>query len=135
MAKGSRFLVSKNLSRNFVANHAPTAEQSAPTRNAPRASAMSWLNKFGNFRTAAAPMIGVASRKLNRAAFSLFNPDNRPPTIDDTDRDIPGLSAAACAVPIPSACFQDRVAISASAWEADGGVSCSRVFAAVAQTL
>ena len=51
-------------------------------------------------------MIGVASRKAKRAASSLESPVRRPPPIVIPEREIPGTSAAACAVPIASACLK-----------------------------
>ena len=48
-------------------------------------------------------MIGVASRKAKRAASSLERPESRPPLMLAPDRDRPGISASAWAVPIPTA--------------------------------
>jgi hypothetical protein len=53
------------------------------------------LKRLGNLRSAAAPMMGVASKKLKRAASSLLSPASSPPAIDDPDLDMPGKSAAA----------------------------------------
>ena len=46
-------------------------------------------------------MIGVASRKANRAASSFDSPARRPPPIVAPDREKPGISASACADPTP----------------------------------
>ena len=49
---------------------------------------------------AAAPMIGVASRKAKRAASLCERPTRSPPPIDAPEREKPGTSASACAAPI-----------------------------------
>ena len=48
-------------------------------------------------------MIGVASRNAKRAASSLESPTSRPPPIVAPEREKPGISAIACAAPMPSA--------------------------------
>ena len=57
-------------------------------------------NSSGSLSTAAAPMIGVASRNAKRAASSLESPASRPPPIVAPEREKPGSSASACAAPI-----------------------------------
>ena len=70
--------------------------------------------------SAAAPMIGVASRNAKRAASSFESPASRPPPIVAPEREKPGISASACAAPTPSAsrhadaCGDARVPPSAS---------------------
>ena len=56
--------------------------------------------RSGSFSTAAAPMIGVASRNAKRAASSFESPASRPPPIVAPEREKPGMSASACAAPI-----------------------------------
>ena len=51
----------------------------------------------------AAAVIGVAMRKLNRAADSRVSPTNRPVEIEIPERLIPGMSASAWAQPMISA--------------------------------
>ena len=51
-------------------------------------------------------MPGIASRKLNRAAPERESPSARPAVMVMPDRDVPGISASACAQPIASACGQ-----------------------------
>ena len=57
-------------------------------------------------RIAAAPMIGVASRKAYLAASMFESPVRRPPPIDAPEREKPGINAIACAAPTPVASFQ-----------------------------
>src|SRR5439155_616470 len=76
-----------------------TAEQRAATRACPRTPSPCEPNSSGSFRMAAAPMIGVASRKANRAASSFESPIRRPPPIVAPEREKPGISASACAAP------------------------------------
>ena len=58
----------------------------------------------GSLSSAAAPMIGVASRKAKRAASLFERPTSRPPPIVAPEREKPGISASACAAPTPNAC-------------------------------
>ena len=48
-------------------------------------------------------MIGVAIRKLKRAAASRSSPANRPAEIEMPERLTPGISASAWATPMPRA--------------------------------
>ena len=48
-------------------------------------------------------MIGVASRKANRAASLCESPMSRPPPIVAPEREKPGISAIACAAPTKNA--------------------------------
>ena len=57
-------------------------------------------NTLGSCSRAAAPITGVASRKLNLAAAALSNPKNRLPAIEVPDLDIPGNRAKAWLIPI-----------------------------------
>ena len=50
-----------------------------------------------SFSSAAAPMIGVASRNASRAASLCERPTRRPPAIVAPERENPGMSAIACA--------------------------------------
>ena len=64
-------------------------------------------------------MIGVASRKANRAASLFERPIKRPPPIVAPEREKPGINASACAAPIPKAppnvvCFAIRASSSSS---------------------
>src|SRR4051794_21995029 len=59
--------------------------------------------RSGSLRTAAAPITGVASRNEKRAASSLDSPARRPPAMAAPEREKPGSSASACAVPMPAA--------------------------------
>src|SRR3954452_24914909 len=73
--------------------------------------------QVGQLRTPAAPMIGVASRKAKRAASSLESPASRPPPMLAPERDSPGISARACAAPIPIAFLKVRLReITSSDW-------------------
>ncbi len=79
------------------------AEQIAPTNAGPRTPSPCDPNRSGSFKSAAAPMIGVASRNANRAASSFESPAISPPAIVAPDRENPGINASACAAPTPSA--------------------------------
>ena len=48
-------------------------------------------NSSGSFSSAAAPMIGVASRKAKRAASLCDSPTSRPPPIEAPEREKPGI--------------------------------------------
>jgi hypothetical protein len=61
------------------------------------------LNTSGSFKSDAARIIGVANKKLKRAASSLFKPLVKLPAIDVPDREIPGNSDADWKIPIPIA--------------------------------
>ena len=57
---------------------------------------------------AAATMAGIARRNVKRAAASRRTPRNMPIAIVEPDRDMPGISADACAHPISSASVHRR---------------------------
>ena len=84
-----------------------SAEQSDPTSAGPRTPFPLEPSSSGSLSSAAAPMIGVASRKAKRAASSLESPTSRPPAIVAPEREKPGMSAIAWAAPTPSASRQD----------------------------
>jgi hypothetical protein len=75
------------------------AEQSAPTSAGPRMPRASAPARSGSFRTAAAPMIGVARRNAKRAASLFERPTSKLPPIVIPEREMPGISAAACSEP------------------------------------
>ena len=65
-----------------------------------------------SFRSSYRPapaVIGVAIRKLNRAADSRSRPANRPAEMEMPDRLIPGTRATAWAAPMPSGAGDDEV--------------------------
>jgi hypothetical protein len=57
----------------------------------------------GSFNADAAKIIGVASRKLKRAASSLFKPAVKLPAMEDPALEIPGKREADWNIPIPTA--------------------------------
>ena len=54
-------------------------------------------------------MPGIASRNEKRAAPERDRPSARPAVIVMPEREVPGMSASACAQPIRSACGQLRL--------------------------
>ena len=52
----------------------------------------------------AAKIIGIDSKKENRAAAFRVNPKAKPAVIVTPEREVPGISAMACAHPIKKAC-------------------------------
>ena len=63
MPNGVSRFVSKKRSRNLTAKKVVNAAHSDATSACPRTPSPAWPNRSGTFNTAAAPMIGVASRK------------------------------------------------------------------------
>ena len=90
----------KYLTRKRTDKKAVRAAQSAPMMVALRKEAAEAVNNSGSLAMAAAPMMGVASKKLKRAASSLFKPNNKPPAMEEPEREIPGNSAVAWTEPI-----------------------------------
>jgi hypothetical protein len=82
------------------------------------------LNTSGNFNTDAAKIIGVASKKLKRAASSLFNPAVKLPAIEEPAREIPGNKAEDWNIPIPTAWLQCNLAMPLSRSEILLGIVC-----------
>ena len=93
MAKGVRVVVPKYLVRNFTAIYEAIAAPAAPSNAVSSMVASPDAKSPGNFSTAAAPIIGVASKNENLSASSCANPTMRPPAIVDPVRENPGSSA------------------------------------------
>ena len=86
------------------------AAQAAATSAGPRTPSPSLPISSGSFSSAAAPMIGVASRNAKRAASRWESPTSRLPPIVAPAREKPGMSAIACAAPTANAPAASRPA-------------------------
>ena len=80
-------------------------DESMPTRsgNSSTSTPSSPVTRRRISKTIAPAVIGVAIRKLKRAAASRSRPANRPAEMEMPDRLIPGMSASAWAAPMPTA--------------------------------
>ncbi len=69
--------------------------QIEPTMATPNIEWLCGAKSSGSFSRAAAKIIGVAIKKLKRAASSLFKPTNKLPPIVAPEREKPGSKAKA----------------------------------------
>ena len=86
----------------------------ATTKDIPAANAKSdpWFSKSFTLRlinseTAIAPMVGMASKKLNFAAASRPIPKKSAAEIVMPDLEVPGIKAKHCDSPITNACLAE----------------------------
>ena len=87
-----------------------TAAATMPATSTPVSTGtpVSPVRSLRSSQITAPAVIGVAIRKLNRAASSRVRPAKRPALMLMPDRLIPGTSAIACAQPMPKAAPKPR---------------------------
>ena len=94
-----------NFTKNEIAAYPETADVRIPIQ---KKGVVRFSKTYPIFRIPAPKIMGMDKRKENFAALDRLNPKKRAMVMVIPEREVPGMRATACMVPMALACHHER---------------------------